>query len=369
MSDRLVLVSATPMPDVRVDAVRVMHRVGLLARRGGGTLLAPASPSGPTVVPGVRHVVLDVPPGLDLEKREEAVSALLGAHFDRLKPAVVHAFGVRLAVPALLRRRARVVIEPGATPAQRLRDTLPDAAAERLADLVSLEDKTLARADAVIACSTVHASTLVQRGVRSERVWTVPDGVVPAPAAGPPSDLPQVVFVGDLDVWSGWETVLEGLVRLRQPWRATFVVPPDASTGALEARARHLGVGERVSLARLDADTAVRVEAAQVVVCALQPTRAVVAGGVVPESALWAIAGGRALVAPELPSVRAYVGAAGAYFEPGDPGALAAVLARVLDEAPLRADLIARAEARRDALAWEGADATLRDLWDTLRAG
>ncbi len=369
MSDRLVLVSATPMPGARLDAARVMHRVGVLARRGGGTLIAPAGPHGPVIVPGVRHVVVDVPPGLDADKRLERVAARLGDQLERLHPAIVHAFGVPLAVPALLRRRGapRVVIEPGVTPAQRLTDLLPNAPVARLTDLVDLEAKALRRADGVVATSTVHASALADRGVASDRTWTITDGVFHVPDAGATPDLPHVVFVGDLDVWSGWDLTLDALARLGCPWRATFVVPPDTPAGRAEGRARALRIAERVHVARLDEDVARWIEAAQVVVCALAPTRAMAAGGLVPEVALLALAGRRPLVAPDLPAVRACVGDAARYFDAGDAGALARAVQGLLEDRAQREVLVDLGAERRVDLDWSAADAAVRDLWSTLR--
>lgn len=369
MTTPVLLVADVPVPAFGADAIRIRHRAGLLARRGGGALFAPLSPQGPMMIPGIRHLDPRVAPGADVEHAEAQVAEQLGPLCDQLSPRIVHAFGVRAAVPAVLRRRhgVRVVIEPGRTPAQRLRDSQPELPPTRLEDLVALEDKTLARADAVIARSAVEAATLVRRGVATERIWTVPDGLpVPGDELRPLPDLPQVVAVIGHAPDDAATVVLRAMTRVNRAWRLVMIGPADWSTGATEHRARALKLDGRVAYARLDEDTELRVAAAQVVVCGLPYGRAVQAGAVVPEAALWAMACRRPLVAPELPAVRAYAGAAARYYEHDDPGELALALDALLADPAARDDLAARADVQRVALSWDAADATVSDIWATL---
>ncbi len=128
-----------------------------------------------------------------------------------------------------------------------------------------------------------------------------------------------------------------------------------------------LKIGHRVSWSRLDETGPDRIAGAQVVVCAPQMGRVVEAGGWVPDAALWALAAGRALVAPELPAVRAVAGGAARYYDPDDPGALAKAVNGLLVEAEAREALVAAAMVRREQFTWEQADAVLRDLWDQFR--
>lgn len=371
MTTPVLLVADVPVPAFGADAIRIRHRAGLLARRGGGVLFAPPSPTGPLMIPGIRHLDPHCAPGSDPEHLETQVADLLGPLIDQLKPQVVHAFGMRAAVPAVLRRRhgVRVIIEPGRTPAHRLRDSQPEIPPSRLEDLVDLEDKTLAHADAVIARSALEAAILVRRGVKSERIWTVPDGLpVPGDIASPLPDLPQVVAVMGHAPDEAATVVLRAMTRVQRAWRLVMIGPADWSTGATEHRARALHLDHRVAYARLDEDTELRVAAAQVVVCGLPSGRAVQAGAVVPEAALWAMACRRPLVAPDLPAMRAYAGAAARYYDPEDPGKLALALDALLGDPALRDALATRAEAQRTALSWDGADATVSDIWAALLA-
>lgn len=367
-----VIVTDLPLPGPGLDAARVLHRVSLLARRRGGVVVAPVGADGPITTPGIRHHGLDLAPGLSAERRADSVAEQLGPVLDDLRPSIVHALGVPLSVPALLRARSgvRTVIEPGVTPSQLLRDLQPDTPAARLADLVELEEKTLARADAVIARSAVEAATLVKRGVPTDRIWTVRDGLPVRPEVeDEPSDLPQLVMVGDLAPWSGWDLLLTALARIKLPWRLTILMPSETSGAPITSRTRALRLEGRVRVVVDEPDVAVRVAGGQLVVCPVLPTRAVLAGSVVPGSALWALACRRPLVAADLPVVRAYAGPAARYFEAGSAGALATALRAVLGDPDLRRELTARGDEVRRTFAGDEADRTLLDVWDQLGVG
>jgi glycosyltransferase involved in cell wall biosynthesis len=221
----------------------------------------------------------------------------------------------------------------------------------------------------VIARSPIEAATLAQRGVPTDRIWTVRDAL-PAHEAPPTvaPELPQLVFVGDLAPWSGWELLLEALARIKLPWRLTVVLPAEPSGAPVVARARAARLEARVHVVTSEAEVAWRVAGAQVVVCPILPARSVTAGGVVPEAALWALSCGRPLVAADLPVVRAYAGAAARYFEPGNPGALATALRAVLGDGDLRAELVERGREMRATLGGDESDRAVADLWALLAA-
>lgn len=369
---KVLLLADEPVPGWSADAVRIRHRAELLARRGGGVLCAPTSAEGPLLIPGVRHVALDVPPGADVDHREALVAEQAGAAIDRHQPAVVHAFGIRAAVPALMRTRqgVEVIVEPGRTPSQRLRDVEPRLPPSRLEELVELEDKTLARAAAVIARSPVEAAHLAKRGVSPARLWTVTDGL-PVPDAGehPLPDLPMLTGVVTHAPDEAAELILRALARIEHPWRLTLLGPGDWSTGSTEHRARALKIDNRVTYARLDEDAPLRVAGARAVICGLPWGRSVQAGALVPEATLWALACRRPVIAPDVPLVRAYAGAAARYYRHDDVDDLRAALLAVLGDRALLAGLLDAVDARREALDWSGADATITDLWASTAPG
>jgi glycosyltransferase involved in cell wall biosynthesis len=372
MTGGRMIVAPFAVPDTSWDAERVLMRARVLARRGGGVLVAPVGEGGPVVEPGVRHLPLSVPVGLGRDQAELAVEDLLGPILDRLKPATVHVLGVPGGVPVLLRRRhgARLVVEPGITPSQWMRDLEPELPAERLTDLVAVEDKVLSRADAVVVRSAPEAATMAARGVPSDRLWTVVDAPPEVPEADvEQTELPHLVWVGDVQPWSGGFTLLSALARVKLPWQLTAILPADASTGALGRHARALHIAERVTFATRDDHVGTRVASVQAVVCPLLSTRASRAGGLVPEGTLWALGCGRALVAADLPVVRAYAGGAAAYHEPDDAGALAAAVSDVLGDPTRREDLVAQSESRRAALLGSDPDQRLADVWDAVAHG
>lgn len=369
LEDR-VLVSEVFAQGHGLEAARVRRRAALLARTGGGVLISPVLGGERVLYPGLRHHPLRVAPGLPAEALAAEVAARAGDLFDALRPRLVHALGVSCAVPALLRRRggARVVLEPGLLPSQSLRDHEPKLPAERLSDMVGLEDRTLARADAVVARSMIEGATLVARGVPHERIHTALDGVPLGVDAGPPSDLPNVVFIGDTAPWSGHRIPLDALARVHLPWRLTVVIPADAPGGLFEAQARALRVSERLTVSRdLSFENVVsRLAGAAVVLCPLLHTRSTEAGGILPEAALWALAAGRPIVASDLPVVRSYAGRAARYFDPGDAARLAEHLSALLGDGAARRALADEAVGVAATLSWEMTERPIADLWATV---
>ena len=228
---------------------------------------------------------------------------------------------------------------------------------------MELEEKTLTRADGVVARSTIEAAVLCKRGVSSNRLVVVRDGIPSGSATADLSELPQLVYVGRLEPWCGWELALDALARVQGPWRLTALVPHDAPAGLLVNRARALGIAHRVSVARWDDGMGARVEAAQMVLCTLMPTRVVVAGAIVPDAVLWAAAYGRPLVAPDLPVVRFYAGPAARYFAAGNATELAAAIEQIASSQGLRAQLMGATLEQRRRLSWHDADIALTELW------
>jgi glycosyltransferase involved in cell wall biosynthesis len=361
----VLLVAADPVPGVDPEARRILHRADCLAHHGGGAVLAPGH--GRIMLAGIHHLPFDLPPGATPAHREAAIGEALRIHLPRLKPRIVHCFGVHLAVPALLHswKGNKVLLEPGLTPAQRLRDETPPLPRDRIADLVSLEDRCIARADAIIAHSATEAATLVRRGARSDKVWTIRDGVPEVPQT-PLPDMPHLLFVGDLGPFSGWQVLVHALMRIKRPWRATFVLGRGKSA-ELERRITHARLGRRISFARLE-DLEPRLAAARIVVCPAEIGRPLTSGAWVPQAVLWALGAGRALIAPDLQVIRSYAGPAARYFEPSHVGSLAEAIDGLLAR-PVEAERLAhRAQSQARLCNWRDAETAIRSLWTELVA-
>ncbi|MFN3202254.1 MAG: glycosyltransferase [Bradymonadia bacterium] len=367
LSGQRVLVSAISMHEAGPEVTRVARRAVLLGETGGGRVLSPSPVIHWPEVVGLRHIQLQAPPGAAPDALAREVADRVGPALDRIRPQLVHVMGITAAVPVVMRRRAglKVVVEPGITPSMALRAKDPDLPAARLADLATLEDKVLARADAVVARSTVEASALVRRGVASSKVITVRDPAPTLESPGPLPALPQCLYVEGLQPWSGWQELLHGMARVKVPWRLTLVVPDDGRAQPVRSLIQSLGLESQVTLARLD-ELPHRLRTSRLVICPLRPEHAVLAGAVTPWGAHWSLASGRPLVAADLPAIRAYTGPAARYFEAAHPGALAEAVTEMLTR-PEEVEALAEKGAHIQAGA-NDAEQILADLWRRLQA-
>ena len=294
---------------------RVESFTRALAAVGGGTVVCAGTPESP-LPEGVVHVPIDTAPGLSTERRVGALSDALFALLESAPPVLVHVDALEAASPVALARPRRgrsiaLVLEPGVLPSQALRDRTPNLAPRRLEDLVALEDRLLARAAQVVAHAFVESATLTKRGVEPARLCVLPAA---SPLLGdlePPPELAHLVAWVDGEPWCAWPVLLDALARVRRPWRATLLVGPGAPIAAIEQHARWARLTERVALVRdlSNESLAARLQGARLVVGALNETRAVQAGALVPNAALLSRAARRRLVAPALGPVHAHAGA------------------------------------------------------------
>lgn len=209
----------------------------------------------------------------------------------------------------------------------------------------------MAKGEIVIAASHYIAGLVMQQhGVPRERIRVIPRGVDPAvfdPASVAPErigrlaqawDLPDgapvVMLPGRLSSWKGQTVLLDAIARL--PRRDVFCVLVGSDQGrhhfaeALRARARDLGIAERVRLVGHCDDMPAALLRSDVVVHA--SVRAEAFGRVVIE----AQAMGRLVVASDQggPVETVADSVTGWRVTPGDPEALAGALMRALALAP-----------------------------------
>lgn len=213
------------------------------------------------------------------------------------------------------------------------------------------ERAALATARRVIVTSAATARGLAAYGVAPERIGVVPPGCDPAPLATG-SDGPglALVCVASLTPRKGHAVLFEALAGLLdRPWRLTCVGSRDRdpeTANELEAMIARRGLSERVVLtgelggAALDrryhdADLAVLASFHEGYGMVL--AEALARGLPVVSTTAGAIPG----TVPET---------AGILVPPGDTAALAAALARVMDDAALRRRLAAGAREAREAL-------------------
>ena len=230
-----------------------------------------------------------------------------------------------------------------------------------------MEDKTIRRANVVIARNHLEAATLIGRGADSENVIVVPDGLPVELDTESLPDLPSLAMLvigpADADV----SLLLEALVRLKRPFRVTLfhdgqTLRPDAQKLIAQS-----DVGDRIEIVPIEDDLCVRLASVQALVCAPAPGRSLLAGGWLPETVAWALASGRPFCAPDTQSLRAYAGGAPEYYEPGHAGQLFEKLDSLLGDKAVRQRAMARIEVQKSKLNWEQGSELVSQIWTTQR--
>jgi glycosyltransferase involved in cell wall biosynthesis len=205
--------------------------------------------------------------------------------------------------------------------------------------LATLDRATLRAADVVLADTAAHAAYFVELGAPLERVaaWHLgaePEFLVPQPAAAVPR---RVLFYGRCLPLHGLDTILRAAARLGA--RAEVVlIGTGPERARMEALARSCGAPvtwcDDVPLAQLPGELA----RAAVVLGVFGAGRK--AAMVVPNKVYQAAAVGRPLITRDGPGVREVLGDEHCLLvPPAAPDALAAAIARLLDDQTLAARL------------------------------
>jgi glycosyltransferase involved in cell wall biosynthesis len=205
-----------------------------------------------------------------------------------------------------------------------------------------------------LAISGSTRDDLVRRGIRAERITVVHCGLDHdryRPSA-PKSERPTVAFLGRLRKYKGVDFLLDAFQSVRRtlPDAELWIVGDGPHRGALEQRARRLGLGDSTKFLGFvpAAEKVARLSAAHVAAC---PSPKEGWGLTVVE----ANACGTAVVASRSPGLVDSVrdGETGLLVPHGDADALASALTRVLTDAPLRAGLEASGLAWANTFTWE----------------
>jgi glycosyltransferase involved in cell wall biosynthesis len=209
------------------------------------------------------------------------------------------------------------------------------------------EGAILRGADALLVVSSALERFAIARGVDAARVHVVPNGVDPAmfadalPAEGARARGDEIVigFSGSLKPWHGVETLLEAFARLHRTHPATrlLLVGDGPRREALEAQAHELGIADAVRFAGVvPYDEVPRwLAAMDVAVAPYTPHEDFYFS---PIKIFEYLAAGRAVVAAAIGQVNELLvhDRLALLYPPGDVDALAATLARAIDDAPLR---------------------------------
>jgi glycosyltransferase involved in cell wall biosynthesis len=239
---------------------------------------------------------------------------------------------------------------------------------------VRLERGAAGLADRLIGLTPGEVAEHVAHGVGSRDRWvTIPSGIdldrfrrPPAPAEarralGVPLEAPVVGTVGRLEPVKGQRVLLDAVARLRGEECLVLVVGDGPERAAVEAQAARLGLGARARFLGWRPDVPLVLAAMDVFAL---PSENEGMGRALVE----AMAAGLPAVASLIGGVPALVadGVTGLLVPPGDAGALARALERLLSDPPLRRRL---GQAAREAVAGHDArqmveqiDALYREL-------
>lgn len=274
------------------------------------------------------------------EAGHEVVPMSAGRRASLAEPAdVYHAHHFGVAAYHLTAAGARPFVFTSHNPFLVSDFPVPESRLER-----ALQRLVLRRADAVVALSHREAELLSRAfDVEPDRFVVVPNGLdlelyeppVGERAGGPP----RLLCVAQLVDYKGHRYLLEALARLPDA-RLTLVAHRFDLRGELEARARELGVAERVEI---EGPLGTEELAERYRTCDVyaQPSLA----ECFPVTVLEAMACGRPVVATDVGGVAEEVGEAGIVVPSGDVAALAGAIERLLgdeDERRARGEAAAR---------------------------
>jgi glycosyltransferase involved in cell wall biosynthesis len=256
-----------------------------------------------------------------------------------------------LRMPAAV--RARLVYESHGY-APDVAAALPDLVAtatppdrSKLQRLTRREEAVWQGADGYITITRALADEMTKRHGPRPRLAIVPDGVRLAQRhAGSLPGEPLVAYAGHLYAWKGVDVLLEALGRL--PGVKGLIVGGHAAEPDLERvrrRAAELGLSDRVTFTGLVEPARVAEHLVRASILVLpNPASAISTHFTSPLKLFEYMAAGRAIVASDLPAIREVLadGRNALLVTPGDAGALAAAIRRLLDD-PSLAQRLARA--------------------------
>ncbi|MGE5202122.1 MAG: glycosyltransferase [Acidobacteriota bacterium] len=186
---------------------------------------------------------------------------------------------------------------------------------------------------------------IVRSGWPEDRAHYLPNFVptmsappVERASLGTPADAPLVLALGRLHENKAFDVLLDAMALV--PRAHLWLAGEGPLRGALEARARRLGVAGRVHFLGWREDTAALLAAADMLVC---PSRREPLGNVVIEA--WSAGVPVAATASEGPAALIHEGETGLLVPIEDSAALAAAIERIAGDAALRARLSAAGRA------------------------
>ena len=407
---RLLYLGSTDFPQPKARAIQIVHTCHALARAGVEVTLVVGRRGGAPPQRALRSYGLEPHPllrlvGVPILRIPPSAPPRVLRWFTRLwqasylvglvgvlpgellgrRPDVVYARDLRtarLAAGLTHAIGARLGFEVHGLPSFEVREgagraVLPPSAAARLR---SLEAAVFAQADRIVTITECARRILLEEyGVAAARVRTVPDGsgVRGKKPARTLEHLPEkaaVYYAGQLYPWKGVGLLIEAATLL--PNVRLVVIGglpggrngvPDPQLAELGRRADEIGVGARIEFRGYVpyGRVADALRGAAVAVLPL-PDEPVARYFTSPLKLFDYMAAGVPIVASDLPSLREVLchGENALLVRPGDAGALALAIERLLADPALAVRLAARAQRDADGYTWDARAARLIDFFE-----
>jgi len=364
---RLLYLADIRFPLERATGIQTMETCHALAARGHDVRLVvkpdthtpPRDPFEFYGLPKLASFVIEranTPPGAGFLQRVGYLSFVFGRAFGKARTDVILTRDLGVA-SALARMpggaRAPIVYESHgyapevAAALPELISTAKPPSAAKLRRLADREEQVWRKTDGYVTITQGLADELTKRFGPRERVAVVPDGVrLPEKDPGPVPAQPVVGYAGHLYAWKGADDLLRALARVPDA-RGLIIGGHEAESdlGRVKALAAELGIADRVTFTGHvpPSDVAARLAEARVLVLP-NPSSAISTRFTSPLKLFEYMAARRPIVATSLPAIREVLNddEHALLVEPGDTGAMAAAIGRLLQDHAL-AERLARA--------------------------
>ena len=364
---RLLYFADIRFPLERANGIQTMETCHALADRGHDVRLVvkpdthapPRDPFEFYGLPKLASLVIEranTPPGAGFLQRVGYMSFVFGRAFGKARTDVILTRDLGVAA-ALVKMpsgaRAPLVYEShGYAPdvAAALPDLISTAqppSAAKLRRLAAREEQVWRKADGYVTITQGLADEFTKRFGPREHVAVVPDGVrLPEKDPGPVPAQAVVGYAGHLYAWKGVDDLLRALARVPDA-RGLIIGGHEAESdlGRVKALAAELGIADRVTFTGhvAPSDVAARLAEARVLVLP-NPSSAISTRFTSPLKLFEYMAARRPIVATSLPAIREVLrdDEHALLVEPGDAGAMAAAIGRLLQDHAL-AERLARA--------------------------
>jgi glycosyltransferase involved in cell wall biosynthesis len=332
-------------------------------------------------LPRIKELVIEranAPAGAGMLARVGYLSFAFGRAFGKTRADVIltRDLGVASALARLGMRAPLIYESHGYAPEvsaalPELVATAKAPSASKLQRLATREEHVWRHADGYITITQALADDLIQRFGARPHLAVVPDGMrLPPKVPAALSKEPIVGYAGHLYAWKGVDVLLRALALVPEA-RGLIVGGHDKEPdlARVKALAQELGIADRVTFTGLVDPAQVPSHLAGAMILALpNPASAISTRFTSPLKLFEYMAAGRAIVASDLPSIREVLtdNEQALLVEPGNAGALAAAIRRLIADRPLAERLARSAQVEAPKYTWARRAEKLEALFTAL---